>query len=505
MKYIDYILDRITMYRLVLYLLIVMVVAAAAFMLLGILPYNVGYFGYEIVLVVSLCWLTNKLFSLVFTAPTNVESVYITALILVLIIAPANPFSDLPLLIGASVISMASKYILAYHRKHVFNPAALAVLLTSLVLGQQATWWVGTTVMVPFVAVSGFLLWRKLRKVDMVFTFMLTVLVVLFGITIFKGSDWFTQLDHIFLHSSFLFFAVIMLTEPLTMPPTHGLQVIYGALVGLLFVPDIHVASIYSTPELALVLGNIFAYIVSPKEKLLLTLKEKIRLSPDIFQFIFTSDIKPKFSAGQYMELTFPHSKTDTRGNRRYLTVASSPTEDTVEFGIKFAKQSSSYKFHLAQMKQGDKLIAGQLSGEFTLPANKNQKIVWMAGGIGVTPYRSMMKYLIDKQEKRSITLFYSNNTQADIVYEDIFSEAEQKLGIKTIYTLTKQDQVPADWKGKVGFIDADMIKQAVSDFKTAIYYISGPHMMVEAMKGVLTKMGVSRSHIKTDYFPGFV
>lgn len=505
MKYIDYLLDRVTMYRLVLYILIGMLLTGFLFMVFGLIPYNPIDLLFNTLLILALCWLTNQLFSLVFQASTNIESVYITALILALIIPPTSPFANLPLLITASVISMASKYILAFHKKHIFNPAAIGVLLASIVVGSPATWWVGTTLMVPVVLAAGFFLWRKVKKVDMVLTFILVSLLTLFVINLSKGSDWFTLLNNMLLHSSFLFFAVIMLTEPMTMPPTYNLQLIYAAIVGVLFVPDIHLVSIYSTPELALIMGNIFAYIVSPKEKLLLTLKQKLRLSADEFEFVFTPDIKPTFEAGQYMEFTLPHPKPDTRGNRRYFTLSSSPTEETVEIGVKFAKQSSTFKYNLANMQPGSKLIAGQLSGEFVLPKDTTQKLVFMAGGIGITPYRSMIKYLLDKHESRPITLFYSNNTKDDIVYEDIFNQAQKELGIKVVYTLTKPDLVPSDWKGEVGFIDREMIETKIPDYKESYFYVSGPHVMVVAMEDVLHEMKVSSKHIKTDFFPGYV
>ena len=178
--------------------------------------------------------------------------------------------------------------------------------------------------MLPIVAIGGFLVVRKIKRWDLVLVFWRHLLFL---------SD--RQVGRTIIDTPLIFFAEIMITEPLTTPPTRNLRIIYGALVGFLFAPQIHLGSIYTTPEIALIIGNIFSYIVSPKYKLILTLKEKIRLSPDIYDFIFTPDSQINFTPGQYMEWTFAHPKPDDRGNRRYLSLASSPTEREINIGIK--------------------------------------------------------------------------------------------------------------------------------------------------------------------------
>jgi len=90
--------------------------------------------------------------------------------------------------------------------------------------------------------------------------------------------------------------------------------------------------------------GNIFAYAVSPKKKLILELKEKIPIAFEVYDFLFKPDQKFKFTPGQYMEWTLGHNGQDARGQRRYFTIASSPTEDNIRMGVKFYPNSSSYK-----------------------------------------------------------------------------------------------------------------------------------------------------------------
>lgn len=505
MKFIDTFLDSITMYRLVLYELIGLVIIAILFSFLGILPYSPGgiIFSASFILFVSL--LTNGIFSKVFEAPTNIESAYITALIIALIVAPYRSTQDLPLLFWASVLAMASKYILAINRKHIFNPVAIAVALTALWLHFSANWWVGTTAMMPFVLLSGLLIVRKIRREDLVISFFITALVTEIFFTFIHGGNLLTTLDALLLRSSLFFFAFIMLTEPFTTPPTRGLRIFYGGLVGLLFSPHIHLGSYYSTPEIALVIGNIFSYLVSPKIKLYLHPQEKVHYGEDIIDFVFTPTTgRVNFAPGQYFEWTLPHEDTDSRGNRRYFTIASSPTEESVHLGIKFYPQGSSFKKALLAMDEKATIVAGNLTGDFTLPEDIKTKLVFIAGGIGVTPFRSMIKYCIDTDQKRPIVLFYANKVITEFAYTDIFEEA-QKIGIKTVYALTDTNSVPKEWEGNVGRITPEMIKAEVPDFMERIFYLSGPHPMVTGYEETLKGMGVSETHIKKDFFPGYV
>jgi ferredoxin-NADP reductase len=280
----------------------------------------------------------------------------------------------------------------------------------------------------------------------------------------------------------------------MTLPPTKILRICYGALVGFLFAPQIHIGSLYFTPELVLVAGSVFSYLVSSDKKLILNLEKKAELAPGIYDFEFSSDQALAFKPGQYMELTLEHPEQDSRGIRRYLTIASSPTERQIRLGIKFYNNPSSFKKFLMLTSPGKKIVASQLAGDFTLPRDKNKKLVFIAGGIGITPFRSMIKYLLDTNEKRSIVLFYLNKTRDDFAYKDIFDKAVLQLGIKVVYSIV---DIPS-----ASYYQA--ITKEVPDWQERFFYISGPPSMVSAFETNLKKIGVKKSQIKTDYFPGF-
>lgn len=493
MNAIDNILNRITMYRLVLYYLAVLIAAAFVFGLLGIMPYDPTAVAFSTALILLVCYATNWLFARVFEAQTNVESVYITALILALIVNPvtAADHAGVGFLIFASVWASASKYLFAIGKKHIFNPAAFAVALTALIINHSATWWVGgSAVLLPIVVIGGLLVVRKIRRFDLFLSF---AAVSLATIALTSNSvGYITPVVQTLLHSSFFFLAFVMLTEPLTTPPTAALRVLYGALVGFLFAPNIHIGTFYMTPEMALLAGNIFAYIVSPKGRHMLRLAGIEQAAADVYDFVFTPERTFSWRPGQYLEWTLGHKFADNRGNRRYFTIASAPTEPQVRLGVKFYNPSSSFKRSLAAMKVGETISAAHLAGGFVLPNDKEKKLVFIAGGIGVTPFRSMIHALLDTGERRPITVLYANKTPADIAYKDIFDRAQAELGIKTVYATGV-------------FIDAAMIAREVPDYKERMFYISGPRSMVDAFKKTLTGMGVSRFKIKTDFFPGFV
>lgn len=501
---VDYLLDRITMYRLVLYFLIVLVGASAGLSALGYMQYNPLAIIASAVYLAAVCWLSNQLFARVFETPANVESSHITALILALIITPLANTHNLLFLTAAGGLAMASKYILAIRKKHIFNPAAIAVVLTSFGAHQAASWWVGTKPMVPFLLIGGFLVVRKIQRPDMVVSFFASALFFVGLLAFLNHGDVSTSLQKTVLSSSLLFLGFIMLTEPLTSPPTRDKRIFYGIITGLLFLPQLHVGGIYSTPELALVIGNLYAYFASPKFKVIPQLLRKNAIGPDVGDFVFATSRKINYKPGQYMEWTLGHEGTDSRGNRRYFTLASSPTEDTLRLGVKFYPGGSSFKDAMKRMDNRTFVSAGSLSGDFTLPDDTSEKLAFIAGGIGITPYRSMVKYLLDMNEPRDVTLLYSERKPESVAYRDVFDTAVRELGMKVVYTLTERGSVPASWTGQRGFVTADMISQQIPDYMERTFYVSGPHAMVTGTRDNLRKLGVARHRIKTDFFPGY-
>jgi ferredoxin-NADP reductase len=261
---------------------------------------------------------------------------------------------------------------------------------------------------------------------------------------------------------------------------------------------------------------------VSPEAKDLFALREKCEVGKGLYDFIFTTEKPVMFTPGQYMEWTLAHKKNDSRGNRRYFTIASSPTEPDLRLGVKFPDRPSSFKKEMLAMRPGDTMIGGQLAGDFTMPRDPKTKLAFLAGGIGITPFRSMIKFLVDHYEKRDVVLLYSNRSADEIAYREVFDEAAKTIGLKTVYSITDTHQVPSTTNQEprgdqdrsscfenrdsihYGRIDADLIRLEIPDFSERILFISGTNVMVADLARTLRELDIPGRNIKTDFFPGF-
>jgi ferredoxin-NADP reductase/Na+-translocating ferredoxin:NAD+ oxidoreductase RnfD subunit len=504
LKTIDALLDKLTMYRLLLYYLIALLLAAMGLSAFGHLSYNPLVIAGCALYLVAACLAANRVFAWVFDVPVSYESSLITALILALIITPSTTEDGILFFTAAAGLAMASKYTLTIRKQHIFNPAAIAVVLTALGPHQTASWWVGNSAMMPFVLIGGILLIRRIRHTAMVVSFFASAIGATIFYTILSHGNVLSGLHKTIFSSALLFMGFVMLTEPLTSPSTKKHRLWYGVLAGLFFPPRVHIGNIFSTPELVLSVGNVFSYLVNPRVKLFPALVRKERITPDTIDFVFASNRQFSFLPGQYMEWTLSHRHTDSRGSRRYFTLASSPTEPNVRIGVKFYPKGSSFKHAMLTMDSRTPIVAANLGGDFVLPPDCTRKIVLIAGGIGVTPYRSMLKCLLDKDERRPITLLYSARTAEDIAYFDVFEQAREHLGINIIYVLTKPDAALPDERYRTGRITPELVQAEVPDHHERLFYISGPDAMVTSTASMLRDIGVSHEHIKTDSFSGY-
>ena len=234
-----------------------------------------------------------------------------------------------------------------------------------------------------------------------------------------------------------------------------------------------------------------------------LKLIHKVKISADSWELMFQKPDDFEFKAGQFLEIYLEHPNQDDRGIKRWFTISSSPTEGDLMVTTRLVEKHSSFKDALFKLQPGDSIEAKGPMGSFMMPADNSKPLVWIAGGIGITPFRSQMKYLLDKAEQRDITLIYSNRTINDVCFEDLWEEANKK--IKTFkYVQTLVDEVPDNWSGETGVVDKEMIKKAVDDITSCEFYVSGPEPMVEAFKPMLQEMGVKEEDIHQDWFPNY-
>jgi len=252
-------------YRLTLYYLTAIMLAALIMSAMGMVHQPVVSLVFSTLIALLSCLGVNWAFAQVFGAESNWESVCISALIIALIITPAAP-TDLAatgFLILVSAWAMASKYLIATGKRHLFNPAAFGAALAGIGFHRAVSWWVGeNAVLLPVILLGGALILTRLRYYQMLASFAVVVLSLSVAHGDLSSVAGVTRaLSMMGLHSMFCFFGLVMLTEPRTAPLGMWRQMGYGGFVGLLFSPFTHVGGYYFTPEAALLCGNLFTFL----------------------------------------------------------------------------------------------------------------------------------------------------------------------------------------------------------------------------------------------------
>lgn len=205
-----------------------------------------------------------------------------------------------------------------------------------------------------------------------------------------------------------------------------------------------------------------------------------------------------RYTAGQFIELYLPHKDADERGEKRWFTLSSAPTEALISITTRYAgENSSTFKQHLWRLQPGTRLRIMEPMGDFVLPKQQDIPLVFVAGGIGVTPFRSMIQWLTDTGEARSIKVLLAANEPADIVFEDLF----RNYG--AMVTLIASE-APRGWKGVSGQLSAEKILAVTGNGQNKRIYVSGPEPMVEALEKGLLAHGFAKSQLVFDFFPGY-
>jgi ferredoxin-NADP reductase/nitrite reductase/ring-hydroxylating ferredoxin subunit len=242
------------------------------------------------------------------------------------------------------------------------------------------------------------------------------------------------------------------------------------------------------------------------KVSLELLAKEKLH-GTDIMTFKLSRG-KMDFTAGQYAFFKLDGVTGDAKGPIRHFSIASSPTEQDLIISTRI--RDTPYKQKLASLHEGAKILAWGPQGEFVLHDDHLKPAVFLSGGIGVTPFRSMVKYATDKQLPLKITMFDSNKNEQGILHKDEFDRwAGQNKNVKIVYTLTEEEhqQRPANWAGEYGRINKEMIVKHLSDdeIAKAVYYICGPPGMLKAMQKLLREeLQIPKERMKVESFTGY-
>lgn len=489
--HIEAILTRIPMYILVGGALAVLIGVALLCSLVGAVGFSplalIASFAVFNIVGVGVSYGLGKLYGV----HSHLHSALITAHILTLLFTPTTDIAVLLQYALIAVFAQASKFIVTYKGRHIFNPAAFGAFLGGLAQLQFASWWIGSPTFIVIVALAAFAVLYKTRQLTLGIMFVALTTLIISVATVLRGEP----LDAMVITSwPTVFLAGFMLSEPLTLPPRKWQKLTVGAVVAVITSLPFHIGWFYSSPEFALLLGNALAFGLAFKQRhgLPLTLTAKRELTPTTHEFVFSSPAPITFEAGQYLEMTLPHKRQDLRGTRRSFSITNAPGQHEITLGIKFYEPSSSFKHALKELPLNSPVQTTGISGDFVLPKDTTQKILYIAGGIGVTPFISHVRAAA--AEHRDITLLYFMHDPSEAAYKQELDAS----GIKVHYLVAQNATAGFE---TVPRFTAEILQQYTPDAAERLAYISGPPAMVAAAKHILA--GKVKG-IKTDYFGGY-
>lgn len=240
-----------------------------------------------------------------------------------------------------------------------------------------------------------------------------------------------------------------------------------------------------------------------------LTLVKKVTEAKDTKSFFWKPEKKVSWLPGQYYYFTLPRlNYDDTRGATRHFTISSSPTENEIVLTTKI-REESGYKKTLDEIKIGESIEGDGPSGTFILNESKDEPQVFLAGGIGITPFRAFIKYAADSSLTTPLYLVYACSTPEEIVFKKELEKLQKEyLNFKFVLTISSPQKSTEEWSGNVGRIDEKLIVKTTSnwnvDIKNTTFWVCGPPGMVSAMEVVLNKLKISPEKIMSEKFTGY-
>jgi ferredoxin-NADP reductase len=207
------------------------------------------------------------------------------------------------------------------------------------------------------------------------------------------------------------------------------------------------------------------------------------------------------FTPGQYFFLTLPELRyEDPKGAMRHFSIVNSPSQKGI---LQFATRltDSGYKKTLNEIALGTEVEIGNAMGIFGIPQENTKPVVMIAGGIGITPFVSILRDMHEKEAEHNVRLFYSNRLKKQTAFLDELQRMDlSDSNMNLILTLTDDP----NWAGEVRMVNGEFIKDYVPDYNDCLFMISGPPAMVETIYNQLMGLGLSNLDIRTENFAGY-
>jgi ferredoxin-NADP reductase len=233
-------------------------------------------------------------------------------------------------------------------------------------------------------------------------------------------------------------------------------------------------------------------------------LKKRETLAEGTMGFYFARPADFQFKAGQYADLTLMDPpETDAEGNIRSLSIANAPEEEHLLFATRM-RDTSFKRFLRSAPIDAEVRIEGPM-GSFTLHNNASKPAVFLAGGIGITPFSSIVRHAAKATLPHHLYLFYSNRRPEDAAFMDVLTAlGKENPNFKFIPSMSEMNKSAQKWDGETGFINREMLARHLPGLQGPIYYIAGPPAMVMAMRQMLSGAGVDEDDIRTEEFAGY-
>lgn len=233
-------------------------------------------------------------------------------------------------------------------------------------------------------------------------------------------------------------------------------------------------------------------------------LKERKTLCADTMAFYLNKPDDFEFEAGQFVNFTLLDSAhSDLRGSTRALSIASAPHERNLMVAMRM--RATAFKRGLNSLPIGTEVLLQGPYGWMTLPKSGNRPVVLLAGGIGITPFRSLVWQAAESLSPRKILLFYSVRVPEEAAFLEELQEMEHyNERYKLICTVTQPQKTRTPWQEETGRISIDMLSKWIPDLSAPIYYIAGPPGMVAGARKTLVDAGISEQDIRAEEFAGY-
>jgi ferredoxin-NADP reductase len=232
------------------------------------------------------------------------------------------------------------------------------------------------------------------------------------------------------------------------------------------------------------------------------TIKEKREVAKGTLMVVFDlHGQEVDFTAGQYFWVELPdRGHQDERGLRRHISVVTSPTERGV-LGLATRLRDTAFKKTLAELEVGDEVDVEEPKGSYLLPEDTDREYAFLAGGIGITVFRSMLRYIADEGLPHRITLVCSNRDRESTPFLDELEELERRIpGLRVVLTMTQD----SGWDGESRRVDAAMLRDHLGDLDAYTFYAAGPPGMVKGVEAMLKEAGVEEERIRPGSFAGY-